>query len=48
MRDVEQLFEREDVVTFVFVTVLLVVMMLCFTKVQLLNRVFECDYNTSE
>lgn len=35
MMEVEQLFAREDVVTFVFVTVLLVVLMLCFTKVQL-------------
>lgn len=43
MREAELLldfFERDDFVTIVFVTVLLVVMNLCFTKVQLQNRVF--------
>lgn len=48
MREAEQIFVREDLVMFVFVTLLLVVMILCFTKVQLRNRVFDCDYNTSE
>lgn len=42
-------FVTEDHVTFLFLMVLLVYMTLCFTKVQLQNRVLasDCDYNTS-